>query len=98
PTSLTSFPYTTLFRSIEEKIVEETELGQSKGGRKPTMLQINDQQFNMIGIDIGPSKVHSILTDLSGHIIERHTADLAAAISEDRSEEHTSELQSRFDL
>src|SRR5699024_2428870 len=68
---------------IEEKIVEETELGQSKGGRKPTMLQINDQQFNMIGIDIGPSKVHSILTDLSGHIIERHTADLAAAISED---------------
>ncbi|MDC3416840.1 ROK family transcriptional regulator [Aquibacillus salsiterrae] len=55
---------------IEQTIVKESELGQSQGGRKPTMLMINHSEFYVIGIDVGPQTVEFILTDLVGDIKE----------------------------
>ncbi|MFD2044793.1 ROK family protein [Ornithinibacillus salinisoli] len=61
---------------IDEGIVMESELGESKGGRKPTMLLLNHNGFYVIGVDAGPSSVVCILADLSGKIYERVSSPL----------------------
>lgn len=69
---------------IEENLVKETKLGESKGGRKPTMLQINSEHFNVIGIDIGPSNIHCLLSDLSGRIVEQFSMKVNADLSQEQ--------------
>src|SRR5690625_43886 len=66
---------------IEQGIVKESVLGESQGGRKPTMLLINHKSFYVIGIDAGPETVVCILTDLAGNVIERSTSKLHLPIS-----------------
>ena len=39
---------------IDQGIVVESVLGESQGGRKPTMLLINNEAFYVIGVDVGP--------------------------------------------
>ncbi len=56
---------------MKEGIVTESDLGESSGGRKPKMLQINGDAFYVIGIDAGPGSVDCVLTDLSGNILKR---------------------------
>lgn len=56
---------------IHQGLVKESELGESRGGRKPTMLLINHSAFNVIGVDVGPEQLKCGISDLSGKIIER---------------------------
>lgn len=56
---------------LEQKIVEERDVGESQGGRKPTMLVINDQAFCIIGVDAGPENIKCIVSDLAGKILKR---------------------------
>lgn len=56
---------------IEEGIVEESELGASQGGRKPTMLLIRHTAFYIIGVDIGPENIDCVIADLKGNIYTR---------------------------
>lgn len=56
---------------LEQKIVEERDVGESQGGRKPTMLVINDQAFCIIGVDAGPENIQCIVSDLAGKILKR---------------------------
>ena len=51
---------------IDQGIVKESKLGESQGGRKPTMLLINNQGFYVVGVDAGPEIIECVLTDLSG--------------------------------
>jgi N-acetylglucosamine repressor len=66
---------------IEQDMVRESDLGESKGGRKPTMLLINHEAFYVIGVDAGPDSIHCILTNLSGEIIDRAESKLEANLS-----------------
>ncbi|WP_085524646.1 ROK family transcriptional regulator [Tuberibacillus sp. Marseille-P3662] len=50
-------------------IVIETTQGESNGGRKPTMLIINAQNFYVVGLDVGPKVIRFALTDLNGSIM-----------------------------
>ncbi|WP_087974248.1 ROK family transcriptional regulator [Oceanobacillus rekensis] len=68
---------------INQGLVRESELGVSKGGRKPTMLLINSNAFYVIGVDAGPETVECILADLSGEIYERTSSKLKNSISND---------------
>ncbi|WP_203247628.1 ROK family transcriptional regulator [Sporosarcina beigongshangi] len=61
---------------IEQGIVIESKLGESQGGRKPTMLLINQKAFYVIGVDAGPKKIDCILVDLAGSIIQRSSSML----------------------
>lgn len=61
---------------LEQEIVKESELGVSKGGRKPTMLQINSNRFYLIGVDVGPNTIDCLITDLSGNVLERSSNKL----------------------
>ncbi|WP_192986758.1 ROK family transcriptional regulator [Carnobacterium mobile] len=54
---------------INENLVEESILGESKGGRKPTMLLLKRNGHHVIGIDAGSNKIKGISTDLVGNIL-----------------------------
>ncbi|UOR11590.1 ROK family transcriptional regulator [Halobacillus amylolyticus] len=54
---------------LESQLVIESTQGESSGGRKPTMLEINAQNFYVIGLDVGPKFLRSILSDLNGTIL-----------------------------
>src|SRR5699024_10698113 len=49
---------------IEQDLVMESTLGESLGGRKPTMLLVNKNGFYVIGIDAGPKTIKCILSNL----------------------------------
>ncbi|WP_309118813.1 ROK family transcriptional regulator [Paenibacillus sp.] len=59
---------------LEERLVLETGLGESSGGRKPVMLLYNAGAGYAVGVDLGVNSVSAVLTDLSGAIVakERH--------------------------
>lgn len=66
---------------IKEGIVKESELGESLGGRKPTMLMINNQAFYVVGVDAGPQTITCILSDLSGKVAKRTSSELTTPIT-----------------
>ncbi|WP_077328617.1 ROK family transcriptional regulator [Virgibacillus siamensis] len=66
---------------IEQGIVMESDVGESKGGRKPTMLMIDNEHFYIIGVDAGPETVDCVLADLSGVIVERTSQKLVLPIT-----------------
>ena len=66
---------------IDQGIVKESKLGESQGGRKPTMLLINNQGFYVVGVDAGPEMIECILTDLSGKIIKRTSSKLTMPLT-----------------
>ncbi|ALS74900.1 ROK family transcriptional regulator [Planococcus rifietoensis] len=61
---------------IDQNIVEESDIGQSQGGRKPTMLVINHGAFCILGVDAGPDSIECIVADLSGKVLERSETQL----------------------
>lgn len=66
---------------IAQGIVVESVLGTSQGGRKPTMLLINNIEFYIIGIDAGPSDMRFVLSDLSGRIISSYSSKINTSIT-----------------
>src|SRR3712207_9046544 len=91
PPRSTLFPYTTLFRSHGQKVLEHF-LHHIAGARQTwTMLNIAEEQIERVREQIGDSGL--AICGLSGGV----DSAVAAAIVQRaiRSEEHTSELQSR---
>src|SRR5699024_1042760 len=71
-TSLTPPTVSSIVRElIEQELVKESSLGESQGGRKPTLLLVNEDGFHVIGVDAGPKTIECILSNLSGHIKDR---------------------------
>lgn len=69
---------------IDQGIVIESKLGESQGGRKPTMLLINNQEFYVVGVDAGPEMIECILTDLSGKILKRISSKMTTPLTNDQ--------------
>jgi predicted NBD/HSP70 family sugar kinase/biotin operon repressor len=69
---------------LEQGIVVESDSGESKGGRRPTMLLINNDAFYVIGVDAGPQTMECVLADLSGKVIERHAQPIHVPTSNAR--------------
>jgi N-acetylglucosamine repressor len=67
---------------IEQGIVKESELGESQGGRKPTMLLIDNSAFSIVGVDIGPDMIECVMADLSGKISNRSSSKLSTPITD----------------
>ncbi|MCP3028044.1 ROK family transcriptional regulator [Halobacillus sp. A5] len=59
---------------LDTELVVETTQGESKGGRKPTLLAINADRFYILGIDVGRYKMNIVITNLFGEI--QHTSDV----------------------
>jgi len=56
-------------RLLEHKLIKETELGESSGGRKPVMLEINGSEYNVACINIGSKAVTVSIFDINGNLI-----------------------------
>ncbi|GAA0497110.1 xylose repressor [Salinibacillus aidingensis] len=60
---------------LEEKMIDESGPGESKGGRRPVMLFFNQVAGYSVGIDLGVNYILGILTDLRGNIISERTSN-----------------------
>ena len=54
---------------IEAGLVREIGAGESRGGRRPTMLRFSDQNNFIIGVDLGTTHIHGVLSDFDAKII-----------------------------
>ncbi|GLC90361.1 serine/threonine protein kinase [Lysinibacillus piscis] len=68
---------------IESELVKETQLGESQGGRKPTLLTINHLRFYVIGVDAGPSHIKTMISDLQGNIINKRQSKSIISMNEE---------------
>jgi predicted NBD/HSP70 family sugar kinase len=50
-------------------LVGEEGVGPSRGGRRPTLLRVEDDAFGLVGVDLGHAHVAVALTDLRGRIL-----------------------------
>lgn len=71
---ITKIKLTTLNRDLQilldKKIIIETDIGESTGGRKPNLYDVNSSEFYIIGIDISRTYTKIVITNLKLKIIE----------------------------
>lgn len=63
---------------LDCKLISETKLGLSSGGRKPVILEINSSEYNVACITIGRHKTSVSLYDLDGTLIESEDVNITA--------------------
>lgn len=72
---LTKMKLTTLNRAmqplINDRLIKETEVGESTGGRKPQLYDINPERYYIIGVDISRTYTRIVITDLKMNIIKQ---------------------------
>ena len=56
---------------VSAGIVRETGYGESSGGRRPLLLEFNPDAFYIAGVDLGVSKVITVVTNLEGEVVSR---------------------------
>lgn len=66
--------------------------GMSQGGRRPGLLQINNQLGYLVGLDIGATSIDLILTDVAGKVFQQCSSTADVRQSPDVFFNHCSEL------
>jgi len=56
----------------EMNLIQEREVGESSGGRRPVLLGINKSAYHIIGVDIGATKIIAVITNIQGEILEKY--------------------------
>jgi predicted NBD/HSP70 family sugar kinase len=54
---------------LATRLVTEAGVGTSRGGRRPIVLEFQDDACNILGVDIGATHVSVVLTDLRGRVL-----------------------------
>ena len=71
--NITKIKLTTLNRDLkillDEKIIMESDIGESTGGRKPGLYDVNQEGFYIIGIDISRTYTKIVITNLKLRIV-----------------------------
>lgn len=71
-TGLTPATVTNIVKElIKEDFVKESHLGKSSGGRKPTLLQLNEKGYYVIGVDAGTNTIEGAICNIFGDTILR---------------------------
>ena len=63
---------------IDQKLVVEKGLDISSGGRRPELVELNADWGNVIGVEIGPTHIIGILSNLSPSIVHKLKVDRPA--------------------
>jgi glucokinase-like ROK family protein len=63
---------------LESRLVVESELGESSGGRKPVMLRINSSAFYVVGVCAGAKKVRAVTATLDGQVVQQAEVKLTS--------------------
>ncbi len=56
---------------IDQKLVVEKGLDISSGGRRPELVELNSEWGNLVGVEIGPTHILAIISNLSPTIIHK---------------------------
>ncbi len=56
---------------LKKGIVKEKGMGESSGGRKPTLIELNPNGGFVIGIDLGGTNIKLVLVGLDGKIVKK---------------------------
>jgi Transcriptional regulator/sugar kinase len=56
---------------IDDRLIVETDIGESTGGRRPVLYDINPKRYYIIGIDISRTYTQIVVTDMKMRIIEQ---------------------------
>jgi predicted NBD/HSP70 family sugar kinase len=59
----------------DEGLVQEIGVGQSSGGRRPTLIQFSGQDNYVIGIDLGTTHINGVLANLNAETISEISYD-----------------------
>jgi N-acetylglucosamine repressor len=71
-TTLNRSTVSTIIEALHlDGLIEEIGMGNSSGGRKPTMLKLKIGKAVALGVDVTPSKTTVAVADISGKILER---------------------------
>jgi N-acetylglucosamine repressor len=54
---------------IEKGYIRERGTGESKGGRKPVLVELKPRSYYSIGIDMDTNYMRAILVDITGHVV-----------------------------
>lgn len=71
---------------LDENIIFESIAGESKGGRKPRLLKMNDDENKVIGVYIGPKTVETVITNLRGEVDDTFVDEINRTISKEELE------------
>ncbi|AJA49593.1 xylose repressor [Clostridium pasteurianum DSM 525 = ATCC 6013] len=85
---LTGLKLTTLNRIIkpiiDEKLIVETSIGESTGGRRPSLYDVNTMDYILIGIDISRIYTQVIFTDLKLNILHKERFNMDSSYSPEK--------------
>ncbi|WP_334104424.1 ROK family transcriptional regulator [Muricomes intestini] len=56
---------------VEAGLIQATGKGESRGGKRPEMLELISNAYYMVGVDMGRSKTISIIMNLNGDILNK---------------------------
>lgn len=84
---ITGLKLTTLIRIMQPLLdlglVMESKIGESTGGRKPVLYDVNTNKFYIIGIDISRTYTEVVITDLKMQILQKHRFNMDMSCSPD---------------
>jgi N-acetylglucosamine repressor len=86
---------------LEKGYIHETGTGESKGGRKPVMLELKPDSYYSVGLDIDVDSIQFVLTDITGRLVHEGSVPLAvntveAAVA--ASEACVTDIMGRFSI
>lgn len=81
----TGLKLTTLIRImqplLDSGLVVESKIGESTGGRKPVLYDVNTNRFYIIGIDISRTYTQIVVTNLKMQILQKHRFEMDLSCS-----------------
>lgn len=86
---------------LEKGYIHETGQGESKGGRKPVMLELKPDSYYSVGLDIDVDSIQFALTDITGRLVYEGSVPLDVNTVEATvaaSETCISEIMGRFSI
>jgi N-acetylglucosamine repressor len=63
---------------IDKGYIHEVGTGESKGGRKPVLLELKPDSYYSIGLDVDIDSISYILTDITGRVVYEGVSELAS--------------------
>lgn len=61
---------------LEEELIQETRQGESSGGRRPILMEINPNGGHVVGLKLTDQVIIGALTDLSAKVLSKQTTPL----------------------
>ncbi|RHW42682.1 ROK family transcriptional regulator [Neobacillus notoginsengisoli] len=68
---------------LQAGIVIEQKLGESSGGRKPTLLTLNGDNFHVVGLDVGSRSIKAIITTITGKLLVKKNFPLPPEVTKE---------------